>query len=126
MGVTFCLLFSSPCFSVKPPHYWSLGRCVPKLAVLSSAPVGYFFFPLVFQRKRVIPFSKVRVFPISQRSSEGGGDALSQGFCLHWDCRCEIWIGSLKCLESLCLDKACCPCHMLSWCGLKPRVLSVC
>lgn len=43
------------------------------LADLSSAPVGYFFFNLVFQRKRVVPFSEVWVFPISQRSSEGGG-----------------------------------------------------
>lgn len=73
-----------PCFSVKPPNFWSLGRCVPKLQVTPACRSAFcssevFFFTLVFQRKRVVPFSEVRVFPISQRSSEGKCSLLSLG-----------------------------------------------
>lgn len=40
------------------------------LADLCSAPVGYFFYPGLSEKK-VVPFSEVQVFPSSQRSSEG-------------------------------------------------------
>lgn len=125
-----CLLFFFPSFSVKPLiiDHWE-GVCpsfsLPLLADLSSASVWYlFFYPGLSEKKGGTIFWSSGV-PY-QSEALWRGDALSQGFCLHWDWRCEIWICSLKCLESLCLDEACCPWHMLSCCGLKPRILSTC